>query len=59
MSSRLMWVVVKIEGESLVLISAYGLGSEMSEEEIEKFLNELNECVGSFGRKVSVIILWI
>ena len=32
MSSRLMWVSVKIERESLVFISAYGPGSERSEE---------------------------
>ena len=46
-SSRLMWVRVKIERESWVYISAYGPGSEKSEEEIEEFWNELSECVGS------------
>ena len=35
MSSRLMWVRVKIERESWVFISAYGPGSEKSEVEIE------------------------
>ena len=48
--SRLMWVRVKVERESWVFISAYGPGSEKSEEEIEEFWNELSECVGSFGR---------
>ena len=47
-SSRLMWVRLKIE--SWVFISAYGSGSETSEEEIEEFWNELSDCVGSFGR---------
>ena len=56
-SSRLMWVRFKIERESWVLISAYGLGSEKSEEEIEELWNELSECVGSFGRNESVVVL--
>ena len=56
-SSRLMWVRVKIERESWVFISAYGPGSEKSEEEIEEFWNELSECVGSFGRNESVVVL--
>ena len=56
-SSRLMWVRVKIERDSWVFISAYGPGSEKSEEEIEEFLNELSECVGSFGRNESVVVL--
>ena len=54
-SSRLMWVRVKIE--SWVFISAYGPGSEKSEEEIEEFWNELSECIGSFGRNESVVVL--
>ena len=41
-----MWVRVKIERESCVFISAYGPGSERSEEEIEEFCTELSECVG-------------
>ena len=32
------------------VISAYGPGSERSEEEIEEFWTELSECVVSFGR---------
>ena len=55
-SSRVMYVKVKIERESWVLISAYGPGSERSEEEIE-FWGELRECVGSFGRNESVVVL--
>ena len=56
-SSRLMWVRMKIERENWVFISAYGPGSEKSEEEIEEFWNELSECVGSFGRNESVLVL--
>ena len=56
-SSRLMWVRVKIERVSWVFIPEYGPGSEKSEEEIEEFWNELSECVGSFGRNESVIVL--
>ena len=37
-SSRLMWVRVKIERESWVFISAYGPGSEKSEVEIRRVL---------------------
>ena len=40
-----------------MFISAYGPGSERSEEEIEEFWNELSECVGSFGRNESVVVL--
>ena len=36
-SSRLMWIRVKIERESWVFLSAYGQGSEKSEKEIEEF----------------------
>ena len=40
-----------------MFISAYGPGSEKSEEEIEEFLDEFSECVGSFGRNESVVEL--
>ena len=40
-----------------MFISAYGPGSEKSEMEIEEFWNELRECVGSFGRNESVVVL--
>ena len=44
-SSRLMWVRVKIEREGGVYIG----NGPSSEEEIEEFWSELSECVGSFG----------
>ena len=40
-----------------MFISAYGPSSEKSKEEIEEYWNELSECVGSFGRNVSVVVL--
>ena len=58
MSSRLMWVRVKIKRESWVFISAYGPGSERSEEEIEEFWSKLIKPVcREFGRNESVVVL--
>ena len=46
MSSRLMCVRVKIELEIWVFISAHGLGSERSEEDIKEFWSELCQVLG-------------
>ena len=40
-----------------MFISANEPGSEKSEKEIEELWNELSECVGSFGRNESVVVL--
>ena len=40
-----------------MFISANGPGSEKNEEEIEEFWNQLSECVGSFVRNESVVVL--
>ena len=40
-----------------MFISAFGLGTEKSEEETEEFWSELSECVGSFSRNESVVVL--
>ena len=40
-----------------MFISVHGPGSEKSEVEIEEFRNELSECVGSFGRNESGVVL--
>ena len=56
-SPRFMWVRVKIERENWVFIPGYGPGSEKSAKKIEEFWNELNECVGKFGRNESVVVL--
>ena len=40
-----------------MFISAYGPGSERSEKDMEEFRRELSECVWSFGRNESVVVL--
>ena len=57
-SSRLLRVKIKIEQKSWVFISAYGSGSEKSDEEIESFWDQLNESVRNFGRHESVEVFW-
>ena len=57
MSSRFMWVRVKIVRERSVFISENGPGSDWSEKVIERFWSELSECVGSFGRNESLVEL--
>ena len=52
-----MWVRVKIERDGWGFISVHGRNSEKSEEGIEEFWNELNECVGSFGRDETAVVL--
>ena len=42
---RLRWVEVKFGGEFRVFVSAYGPGSERSEEEREAFCSQLAGCV--------------
>ena len=48
---------MKIKRKSWVFMSAYGPGGENSEEEKEEFWSELIECVGSFDRNESVVVL--
>ena len=52
-SSRLMWVRVKIERERELGVYIGG----KSEEEIEEFWNELSECVRSFASNKSLVVL--
>ena len=56
-SSRLMWVRVKLGRECWVFISAYGLGCERSEEERDEFWNELARCVDGLSRRNYVVVL--
>ena len=56
-SSRLIWVRLKIQRQSWVFNSVYGTRSERSEEELEEFWSELSECVGSFGRNESFVVI--
>ena len=56
-SSRIMLVKMRIGGEVWVFVSAYGPGSERSEEEREEFWSDLNEIVESVGRNGNVVLL--
>ena len=56
-SARLMWVKVKFGGEFWVFVSAYGPGSERSEEEREAFWSELAGCVEERKRSGCQVIV--
>ena len=56
-SSRVMWVKVRIGRECWVFISAYGPGSEKNEEEREEFWSGLNDCIESLGKSSYVVVL--
>ena len=56
-SPRLMWVKVKLGVERWAFVSAYGPGSERSEEEREQFWTDLSECIESFGGHFNVVVL--
>ena len=56
-SSRLMWVRVRLGRECWAFVSAYGPGSERSEEERDTFWNELADCVDGLSRRNYVVVL--
>ena len=56
-SSRLMWVRVRIGRECWAFVSAYGPGSEKTEVERERFWSELTDCVDSLSRNSFVVLL--
>ena len=56
-SSRLMWVRVRMGRECWAFVSAYGPGSEKTEEEREGFWSELTDCVDSLGKSSYVVVL--
>ncbi len=56
-SARLMWVRMKLGHESWVFVSAYGPGSERSEQEVDEFWSDLSECVGSFRGSDRIVVL--
>jgi len=56
-SSRVMWVKVKLRSSVWVFVGVYAPGSEKSEEERESFWNELTECLRDLGTNVKVVIL--
>ena len=57
MSSRLMLVKVKLGVERWAFVSAYGPGSERSEEEMEQIWTDHSECIESFGGQYNVVVL--
>ena len=56
-SSRIMWVRLQLGIEKWVFVSAYGPGSEKSEEERRMFWGRLNECIGGFRENIKVVVL--
>ena len=53
----MMWVRVRLGRECWAFISAYGPGSERSEEERDTFWNELANCVEALSRRNYVVVL--
>ena len=56
-SSRLMWMRMKLAGEGVVIVGAYGPGMEKSENERETFWEMLNECLSGFRENERIILL--
>ena len=56
-SSRLMWMRMKVAGEGVVIVGAYGPGMEKSENERETFWEMLNECLSGFRENERIILL--
>ena len=57
MSSRLMWVRVRMGRECWAFVSAYRPDCERSEEERDKFRNELTRCVDGLSTRNYVVVL--
>ena len=56
-SSRLMWVKVRMGRECWAFVSAYGPGCERSEEERDEFWNDLTRCVDGLTTRNYVVVL--
>ena len=56
-SSRLMWVRVRLGKECWAFVSAYGPGSEKSEDVAIAFWNDLASCVEGLSRRNNVVVL--
>ena len=56
-SSRLMWVKVRMGRECWAFVSAYGPGCERSEEERDECWNELTRCVDGLSTRNYVVVL--
>ena len=57
LSSRLMWVRVRMGREYWAFVSAYGPGCERSEEERDEFWKELTRCVDGLSTRNYVVVL--
>ena len=56
-SSRLMWVRLRMGRECWAFVSAYRPGCERSEEEREEFRNELTRCVDGLSTRNYIVVL--
>ena len=56
-SSRLMWVRMKVAGKKIVFVGVYGPGMERSEMERDAFWETLNECLSGFDVNERVVVL--
>ena len=56
-SSRLMWMRMKVAGGKIVIVGAYGPGMEKSENERETFWEMLNECLSRFRENKRIVQL--
>ena len=56
-SSRLMWVRIRLGRECWAFVSAYGPGSEIKEEQRNEFWSELADCVDGLSRRNYVVVL--
>ena len=56
-SSRIMWVRMKIGHEKWVFVSTYGPGSEHTEQEVDGFWDELRGCLHQFGEDEYVVVM--
>ena len=56
-SSRIMWMKLKIGQATCEVISAYGPGSERSIEEREGIWDAVEGCITSFDNDVNVVLL--
>lgn len=56
-SSRLLWVRMKVAGERIVIVGVYGPGMERSENEREVFWESLNECLSTFDDNERIVVL--
>ena len=57
MSSRLMWVRVRMGREYWAFVIAYGPGCETSEEERDEFWNDLTRCVDGLSTRNYFVVL--